>query len=329
MQCPYDDLQFVVEKGRVPLLCLKGARIFLTGGTGFFGRWFVDSLAFANGSLDLDLHVTVLTRNLRRAKDIFSHLGSDGSIRFCEGDVRDFTFPTGTFSHVVHLAADMSQINENPANTFQTIVQGTEHVLAFAATNNIKEFLFASSGAVYARQSNAYAEAKRTAESLCLTVARESGIAPKIARCFAFIGPHLPLQGKFAIGNFIADALAEKPITLTGDGSTIRSYMYAADLIVWLIKVLVNGEPGVPYDVGSDLAISTRDLAVLVKSVLNQNLVIEIKGQNVAPEKVDRYIPSIDLAKRQLGLEVWTDLEAAIAKTASWVRQAGLSKQLL
>lgn len=334
-----EDLGAILERGSSLWPSLKGARFFITGGTGFIGTWLLESFVWLNEHLDLDMHAVVLTRNAEAFAAKAPHIARHSGITLLAGNVRNFIFPEGKFSIVIHGATDASaKLNaEDPLQMFDTIIEGTRHTLDFAVQAGAKNFLFLSSGAVYGEQpaqiqhwseldyngpdctntSSAYAEGKRAAELLCSMYARQHGLEPKLARCFAFVGPHLPLDAHFAIGNFIRDAMEKKTIRVNGDGTPYRSYLYAADLTLWLWTILVNGKTSTPYNVGSDEAINIAELATLVDRTLGgSGLAVREKPKaGVAPK---RYVPSVQRAKTELGLVQTVTLEQAIIKTARW-----------
>jgi dTDP-glucose 4,6-dehydratase len=219
-----------------------------------------------------------------------------------------------------------------------TIVAGTERALQFAAAAGAKKFLLTSSGAVYGRQpadlthvpetyptapnpllpTSVYAEGKRTAEQFCALNARQSSLECKIARCWAFCGPHLPLDQHFAIGNFIRDALAGQPIQIQGDGTPRRSYLYAADLAIWLWTMLFRAPALLPINVGSAHDVSILELARTVAATLNPELEIRVAQSAVPGTAPLRYVPSVDRARDILGLVETVGLEESIRRTAKW-----------
>ena len=212
----------------------------------------------------------------------------------------------------------------------------------------MRRLLFVSSGAVYGRQppelshvgeeylgapdpcapGSAYGEGKRAAELLCSLAARETGMEAVLARCFAFSGPYLPLDAHFAIGNFVRDALEGGPIRVAGDGSPIRSYLYGADLAVWLWTMLAQGKGGHPYNVGSERTVSIAELAQTVARVLGVAKGVEIAGRTVPGRLPERYVPSTRRAREELGLSETFELEHAIlrmAEEAQWRRSSSAS----
>ena len=158
------------------------------------------------------------------------------------------------------------------------------------------------------------------AEELCLAHAAQHGYALKIARCFAFVGPHL--DENYAIGNFINDALQGRPIRVTGDGTPQRSYLYAADLAIWLWTLLFAGAPGRTYNVGSPDSLSIAEVAHKVAAVAGGQHPVEIVGRPQPQSRVSRYVPATTRVETELGLRVWVSLGDAIRKTMAWQRRS-------
>jgi len=338
-----EDLDHILQHTRGLWEDLRDKRLFITGGTGFFGSWLLESFAWANEKLALNASALVLTRNPEGFFTKAPHLATNKSIQFHKGDVRSFEFPPGSFDLIIHAATEASAKlnNENPLLMLDTIVEGTRHTLDFARHCGARTFLLASSGAIYGKQppeltniseefpgapapecpSSAYGEGKRIAEHLCTLYARQFGIEAKIARCFAFVGPYLPLDTHFAIGNFIRDGLRSRPIHIQGDGTPYRSYLYAADLAIWLWTILFRGKSGRPYNVGSEQHMTIADLAKTVAHCFHPAANVQVAGKPVPGQPAQRYVPATKRAETELNLHSTVDLQEAISRTIRWYTQ--------
>lgn len=316
---------------------LSGQRIFLTGGTGFVGKWLIAAWHHANRQLDLGSELVVLSRDPEGFRQAEPNLASVAGLSLVRGDIRDFEFPPGRFGYVIHAAADVVAPNA-PLDTLTANIDGTRRALEFAKSRDAQHFLLVSSGAVYGRQppeldalgesysgapdlsvpGAAYGEGKRVAEWLTHTICRAHDTRFAIARCFAFVGPYLALDKQFAAGNFLRDAMARKEIVVQSDGTAYRSYLYAADLAAWLWAMALRAPGGAVYNVGSGEAISIGDLAHTVNAVLDSSAGVRIL-QTAAPDKLpERYVPNVDRIMNELHLKPPIALDDALARTARW-----------
>jgi len=339
-----DDLEHVLRHTASLWEDMRGRQIFITGGTGFFGCWLLESFCYINRRLALNARATLLTRSPESFAAKAPHLASDAHVTLLRGDVRDFPFPEGDFPFVIHAATEASarQAAEAPLEMLTTILAGTQRTLEFAASHGAKRFLLTSSGAVYGRQpadiahlpesyagapdpldpNSVYSEGKRTSELMCALFHKTTGIECAIARCWAFCGPHLPLDTHFAIGNFIGDVLAGRPIHIKGDGTARRSYLYGSDLAIWLWTMLFRAPSLVPIHVGSAHDVSILELAQVVATTLNPSTAIHVAGKPSPGAALARYVPSVDRAQELLGLKETIDLHESIRRTAAWHRHA-------
>lgn len=333
------DLDHILERTAGLWEPLRGNRLFLTGGTGFFGCWLLESVLWVNRRLDLGASVVVLTRDADGFRARRPHLAADPAVSFHCGDVRSFEYPAGGFSHVIHAATQASAAlnQQDPLTMLDTIVEGTRRVLDFSVRCGARAFLLTSSGAVYGRQpssvshlpesyagtpdtmnpQSAYGEGKRMAELLCAIYAGKHGLETKIARCFAFTGPYLPLDDHFAAGNFVRDQLRGGPIQVNGDGTPVRSYLYAADLTIWLWTILFRGRSCRPYNVGSDEDVAIAELAATVAG-LRPGTAVRIAAKPVPGAPVERYVPDISRARGELNLAPTVSLAEGVRRMSEW-----------
>lgn len=319
------------------------SRLLLTGGTGFFGKALIRlHLSACDPTYS---QIAILSRQPEPFLSAHPEFSGHPSITFLKGDIqqRD-TLPWGhSFTHVLHAATD-STIGPSltPLQRYDQIVDGTRNILDLAVATGARRFLLTSSGAIYGPQpvelaaipedwpgspplgdpSTAYGQAKRVAEHLCALYSEQHGLETVIARCFAFVGPDLPLNVHYAIGNFIRDAITADAITVTGDGSPFRTYLDQRDLAHWLWALLMEGSAGETYNVGSDEVISIAALAHLVRDILAPGKPVHILGQLNRCAARNRYVPDIRKAQHQLGLSVTVSLAEAIRRTGAAAQAA-------
>ena len=196
---PAEDLAHVLKHTGAHWESLRGKRLFITGGTGFFGMWLLETFAHANTALNLGAEAVVLTRDPAAFARKAPHLSGRADLTCVAGDVRDFDFPPGVFSHIIH-AATTSGAPVSADEMTATILGGTCRVLDFAGRAGAARLLYVSSGAVYGPQppeldripedcageppigdAHAYGRGKRAAEALCLDAWKAGGAAPVLS----------------------------------------------------------------------------------------------------------------------------------------------------
>ena len=312
---------------------LAGQRVFITGGTGFIGKWLLATLLDADKLLGLNCHVTVLSRNPSAFERDWPKIS--GRVEWITGDVRSFPVHAHQFDVIIHAATDVIA-QASPDDVFSTCYDGTRRVMELARQCGANKLLLVSSGAVYGPlpigmthvpetylggpdpllSGSAYGEGKRVSEWLA-SQGINYGIEVKIARIFALVGPYLPLDKHFAIGNFLRAALVNEEIVIQGDGTPHRSYLYAADMAAWLWAILLRGVSGRAYNVGSDESVSIYDLAKRVCTVLGcepRVVLLQPQSEVIA----SHYVPDIGRACNELGLLPPMPLDEAIFRTADF-----------
>lgn len=340
LRLPSKDLDHVVDAVGERWERLRGKRLLLTGGTGFIGKWLLATFLRANQRYSLGAKVIALSRSPELFCKEYPGLAGADAIHWLKGDVRALAYEAANgCTYAIHAATDVVA-STSPTEILETCTTGTRRVLdAMAASAEVSRVLLLSSGAVYGRTppevpaipeswagapdpllpASAYGEGKRVSELLCaMAAASNPNMQVSIARCFAFVGPHLPLDKHFAIGNFIKAAMSGEDIHIQGDGTPIRSYLYSADLAHWLWVLLFDGPNARVYNVGGSESISIGALAHRVNSVLGGTgkvLIAKTPPFGAAPQT---YVPSIDRISNELRLKPTIDLDEAILRTAHW-----------
>lgn len=276
-------------------------RYFITGGTGFIGRALVRKLLERD---DTD-EVLLLTRgkNMNSRPSVFDYRDR---IKYWVGDITQVQFPTNRkIDCLIHGATDANDLMQPDQHYYYyTIVEGTRRILEWAKHLQVPNVLFLSSG-VAAFRDTPYGRAKRQSEFL----AEHYRIPMKIARIFSVVGEEMPLNGQYALGKFIGQAIEFGEVRLYG-GSSVRSYLHVDDCAEWLCAVMDRGEPHIPYEVGGEEAIYIRDLAHKVGNLLNVP-VVEIPGGKEA----SIYVPRSAETQIMLNVKQTVSLNESILRT--------------
>jgi dTDP-glucose 4,6-dehydratase len=314
-----------------PLPELKGKSLFITGSTGFIGYWLLLTIHCLNQN-GASISVRALSRDPVAFLERHPEIREMEWLQWSQGDIRNYEFPSETIDAIIHAATDTSPAAaENPEEFCNSIVSGTRHVLDHAIKSHTKRILFLSSGTVYGEQkpdlerikesspfknafnvNDGYLQGKRLSEGLVDRYSRH--LKTVIARCFTFVGHGLPTH--LAIAQFIRAALNHDNIFVHSDGKPLRSFLYAADMCIWLLALLAKGKSGQAYNVGSPEAYTLAETASLVRDKLSpEKLVIIQHGMGRSARH--SYIPDVRKAEKELGLRVWTSLPQAILQTAA------------
>jgi len=313
------------------------SRILLTGGTGFFGRALLRHLLSCG--IDTNTSLWVLSRNPKQFQTAHPDLAVSNRIRYVQADIqaRESLPWNQSFTHILHAATDSTfGPRLTPLQRFNQIVEGTTNILDLTVATGARRFLLTSSGGIYGPQptdleeipedwpgsppldqaSTAYSQGKRAAEHLCALYRSEYGLETVVARCFAFVGPDLPLDAHFAIGNFIHDAISSNAITVAGDGTPLRTYLDQSDLARWLWTLLIEGIDGEAYNIGSEREITIGDLAHLVRDLIAPTKRVRILSEPQHSGLRSRYVPSTNKVQTLHSLRAKISLEQAIIRTA-------------
>lgn len=342
LKLPFVDLQHIDDGVGSNAEALRNSKVLLTGASGFFGMWMLETLIWLNISKSLNMVIHVVVRNTFAFKNGLSSW-TEGQLKIIEGDLATLILYPDSYKYIIHLASEQIRSGDDASlfNHMNKSVAAANNLIALAKVCETDSILFTSSGAVYSdylglhssgspfveniqyakdvqNEKAIYSETKRYIELLFSTASVNFNFKIKIARCFSFIGPFLPLNSNYAIGNFIRDALQGRDIVINGNGKPLRSYMYASDLIIFLLLILIKGRPGIPYNVGSPENYSIHEVAKLVRDI--SGAITEIQILNLGPKNGagDQYLPDLKNIISEFGRSDFISLRKAIKKTIDW-----------
>jgi UDP-glucuronate decarboxylase len=341
----HEDLKRITASA-LPWDRLFGKTVLISGANGFIAAYMLETLLYLNETADARIHVVALVRNHVKAMRRLGHLADRSDLTIAVQDVRDpYSGPTSV-DFLIHAASQASPkyFATDPVGTFEANVIGTQRMLEVARNAKSEGFLFFSSGEVYGQPAGSlslidetsygyldpinlrscYAEGKRAGETLCACWHAQFGVPAKIVRLSHTYGPGMELNDGRVFADFVADIVAGRDIVLKSDGSARRPFCYLADATEAFFTVLLGGENGNAYNVGSDQQCSILELAeTLCRLFREQNC--HVIRQHRASD--DPYIVSpvpgfqFDLSKiRSLGWTPSTPIEVGFKRTVQSYR---------
>jgi UDP-glucose 4-epimerase len=314
---------------------LSAKRIVITGGAGFIGTTLARRLADANEIILFD--------NLHRDAFSASGLADHSHVSLVCGDVLDQSALRGVLdgaTHVVHAAAiaGVDAVIESPVRTMRVNVVGTYNVLeaAVASRDTIERVIELSTSEVFGRHALnvdeghvttigsvgearwTYAVSKLAGEHMAHAYHDELGLPTVSVRPFNVYGPGQ--IGGGAIRAFIEAALADRDLTIHGDGSQVRAWTYVDDMVDGLLSCLEHpAAVGESFNIGNARsALTILELAQRIKRLTGCSG--ELVFQPLHYTDVELRIPNVDKARTVLGFEARTALDDGLERTIAWYR---------
>jgi dTDP-glucose 4,6-dehydratase/UDP-glucuronate decarboxylase len=350
-----NDIASIAKNVSDELDILQGKKILFTGGAGFLGYEFLHLLAQvgdSDGRAMIDL--TIYENFSRGRKPWLDHLSARQNVALEEHDITNpLPCDTPKFDYIIHAASIASPIfyRLNPIETIDANVNGLRYLLDYAkdraaSHEPILGMLFFSTSEIYGDPSPdqiptsesyrglvsctgpraCYDESKRLGETLCVNFAQQYGIPVKIARPFNNYGPGLNINDRRILPDLARDMLSGEDLVLLSDGLATRTFCYITDAISGYVKVLVKGEAGQSYNIGTEEPeISMRELAQTVASLGEE--IFDYKGSVVYQESPDkayltdnpnRRCPDISKAREQLGYEPQVTISDGMKRALTW-----------
>ncbi len=330
---PEEDLNLICEHSYSAIEVLKDKEILIYGGTGFIGTWLTAALLHADQQFNLNLIIKVITRNQSKAISKFG--ASETDVNFYQHDLALRELGSDLTADIVFIASTPTNESTGSLNTHD-LVQASRHVVSHATKTRSKNLnkpliVHLSSGAVFGKQAmeylfrneldsvddsseEPYCQAKLIIENGLRSAHAKGVIDYQSPRLFAFLGPGLPLNSHFAIGNFVSDGIQKRKIVVRGNPTTRRSYLYPTDLIEILFQILQFKNPE-SLNVGSESGITIADLAQKVSS-LTSNLGVNYLNPEREPSN---YVPSTINLRKLISKESYLDLDNSLEKWINWL----------
>ena len=315
--------------------------ITLLGGTGFIGKWLIEALHVYAKNYRFSPKITLISRYPKNAHKIFvEELGIklkiiefDFAVNSTDLVKSDFFINGATPSQNRTGLLDDDSVYKSSVNASQSIIRSATKY------GNKPKIVNLSSGIVYGPQDvsvrnqtegpiekeqhlqSGYLNAKIASE-LLLSEASDAGLVESISpRLYAFTGPGIVLDEHFAVGNFIRDGLQGNQIVIKGNPSTLRSYMYPTDLVIWILTALLK-PTNLDTNIGSEVPISMFQLGNIISDMTSKKGV-RILGEN---EEISNYVPSTSSFRENYGVSEQITLSRGLERWIEWLMKSKIAE---
>ena len=301
-------------------------RLLITGGCGFIGVNLIDYLRrTGDWSISVLDNLSVGRREYLKPYDV----------DFIEGDIRDRELAGRAMKNafaVVHLAADTRVIEsiENPTKNFDTNVIGTFELLQIARKAQVERFVFASTGGaiigpavppvhegMVPRPVSPYGASKLAGEAYLSAYYGAYGLKTVALRFSNVYGPRSFHKGS-VIAQFFRNVLEKRPITVYGDGSQTRDYIYVDDICNAIALGIKSEKGGEAYQLGSGIPTSINEILELIRRTIAPVKMPEVTFVPFRTGEIVHTHSNIDKARRELGYSPSVKLEVGLARTWQW-----------
>ena len=308
-------------------------RVVITGGAGFVGSHLVDRyLGDGHEVVAVDDLSTGSLDNLARAR-------ASARFTFVQADVSHSIPVTGAVDVVLHFASPASPVEYTrlALETMAVNSRGTEHACALAERAGAR-LVYASTSEIYGDpavhpqpesywgnvnpvgERACYDESKRFGEALIATRLRRTALDARVVRIFNTYGPRMAAGDGRVVPNFIEQALAGRELTVYGDGSQTRSFVYVDDLVEGIVRLAALPDArGTIVNLGNPDERTIREFAELVAELAGTTL--RIVERPLPPDDPQRRCPDITRARRLLDWEPRVQLREGLARTLAWWRE--------
>jgi len=350
------DLDYICDNLKDECGRMAGENLLITGGAGFLGYYLVQAVLHYNrrAAGDARIRVIVWDNFIRGTPTWLTELHGTPGLMVEQRDlVQPLPRPMPEFQWIIHAAGIASPpfYRKYPVKTIDANITGLRNLLDYSVAQAekgrpVKGFLFYSSSEIYGDPTPewiptpehyrglvsctgpraCYDESKRFGETLCVVFAQQHGIPTKMARPFNNYGPGLKITDKRVLPDFAREVIAGRDIVMYSDGSPTRTFCYCADSVIGYYKVLVNGHPGEPYNIGTERPeVSIKDLAERIIATAGE--LLGYRGRLVRkpnPEtdylvdNPNRRCPNIDKSRSHLGYNPTISLDEGLRRALIW-----------